>query len=368
MSGPGWNLHGLLPARILPQHDMQGNATPMAWLTLKDGMVLVGHGPFSESASPPPQEVAFHVQDFELRSERPWKIPASHECLTPGQFTERFAADPRLEVQWRIPDAAPFSVVFQEVMSSIRSGVFEKTVPVVTETGFSASPVGASVAAAMSRQHPPLLSYGWMDGGRGFAGATPELLLSVEDQHLETMALAGTARSEDLDAFAVDEKEIREHEYVAQTLVAKLLDLGTLVRHPREILNLGSIVHFLTRIEVELHGRMHPNELIRRLHPTPALGPLPRTDVTLSKLFEWRQRLGCPEAFGAPFGVWDRGRFCCVVAIRGIWWSDHEIQIPSGCGVIEASRLVSEWRELRLKREAVKNCLVPPGNRPLPSA
>ena len=35
-------------------------------------------------------------------------------------------------------------------------------------------------------------------------------------------------------------------------------------------------------------------------------------------------------------------------------WKDQHVQIPAGCGVIEPSRLVSEWRELRLKREAVK--------------
>ena len=66
--------------------------------------------------------------------------------------------------------------------------------------------------------------------------------------------------------------------------------------------------------------RSSPGELLRRLHPTPALGPLPRTDATMRRLLEWRERLGCPPAFGAPFGLWDHGRFDAVVAIRGVWW------------------------------------------------
>jgi menaquinone-specific isochorismate synthase len=341
---------------------MAGEMEAMAWLSHRDGSVLIGRGPFGESAHPPADGVAFHVQDFALHSQRPWKIPARHERVSRREFEERFPPESGFRPEWRVPDAAPFSVVFQEVMSSIRSGVFEKTVPVVTETGTSATSPGPWVAAAMSRQAPPLQSYGWIHPDGGFAGATPELLFSLDGSRFETMALAGTARSEDQDAFAVDEKEIREHEYVAQTLVAKLLDLGTLERHPREILHLGSIVHFLTRIEVELRAPMSADDLIRRLHPTPALGPLPRTDVTLAKLLEWRSRLGCPDAFGAPFGVWENGRFCCVVAIRGVWWSGREIRIPSGCGVIEASRLVNEWRELRLKREAVKNRLGSPAD------
>jgi menaquinone-specific isochorismate synthase len=40
-----------------------------------------------------------------------------------------------------------------------------------------------------------------------------------------------------------------------------------------------------------------------------------------------------------------------------VWWNGAHAKLPAGCGVIEASRLVSEWRELRLKREAVKQLL-----------
>jgi menaquinone-specific isochorismate synthase len=242
-------------------------------------------------------------------------------------------------------------------MMAIQAGFFEKTVPVVTEMGIALESPALGLAAAMLRCRPPLQSYGWVQPDGGFAGATPELLFSLSKGRLDTMALAGTARSEDSDVFAVDEKEIREHEYVAQSLVAKLGGLGYLERRPREILNLGSIVHFLTLFSVELHEKVPIADLIRRLHPTPALGPLPRTDATMEKLLDWRKRLGCPHEFGAPFGLWDGGRFEAVVMIRGVWWRGNQLQIPAGCGIIEASRLVNEWRELRLKRESVKSFL-----------
>lgn len=338
---------------------MANDSECMAWLTRRDGTVHVGHGPFESSENPPASGVAFHVGDFALNSPSPWKIPARHEVIPAAGFARRFSQEPRLACQWRPMDAVPFSVVFQEIMSSIHSGIFEKTVPVVTETGFADRMAGPSIIAAVTRQTAPLLSYGWSDGESGFAGATPELLFSLDGPHLETMALAGTARSDDREVFAVDDKEIREHEYVAQTLVSKLLELGRLVRCPREILDLGLIVHFLTTIRVELNSPLTPAELIRKLHPTPALGPLPRTPETMEKLLEWRNRLGCPAAFGSPFGLWEDGRFISVVAIRGIWWDGPQVIIPAGCGIIEASRLVNEWRELRLKREAVKRFLEP---------
>ena len=48
------------------------------------------------------------------------------------------------------------------------------------------------------------------------------------------------------------------------------------------------------------------------------------------------------------------GSFEALVAIRMISWRGEEVEVPSGCGVIEESRLVNEWRELRLKRESVR--------------
>src|SRR5690606_24006282 len=117
------------------------------------------------------------------------------------------------------------------------------------------------------------------------------------------------------------------------------------------------IVHFLTHIRVTLHEAGNPADLILKLHPTPALGPLPRTGETLAQLFDWRSRLGCPNHFGSPFGLWDHGKFHAVVAIRGIWWRNDDLRLPAGCGIIEASRLVNEWRELRLKRDSVKRFL-----------
>jgi menaquinone-specific isochorismate synthase len=333
------------------------STSSMAWLARRDGSVVVGHGPFASSAEPPCAAVAFYLQDFALSDRQPWKIPERFEIVSQADFAARCAQVPPLICEWAALDAVPFSGVFQEVMAAIHGGLFEKTVPVVIESGTAAAPPAAGLIAAMVRQPAPLCSYGWSEGTTGFAGATPELFISLAGLHLETMALAGTARQDDREVFAVDEKEIREHEYVAQTLVAKLTDLGQLERYPRDILDLGSIVHFLTQIGVALDQPQHPEALIKRLHPTPALGPLPRTAETLAKLLEWRQRLGCPPQFGAPFGVIQDGRFDAVVAIRGIWWQDQTLILPAGCGVIEASRLVNEWRELRLKRESVKRFL-----------
>jgi menaquinone-specific isochorismate synthase len=326
----------------------------IAWLARRDGVVVVGKGSFTQAAEPPADGVAFYKRDFALQEEMPWWIPSEFERIPIAEFQSAHAAKTKLPVRWQAPDAMPFSIVFQEIMACIHQGMIEKTVPVVTETGEAGCDPGKAVMAAMASQGAPLYSYGWACDGRGFAGATPELLFSLDGLGLESMALAGTARCEDEAVFGVDEKEIREHEYVAQTLISKLLDLGTLHRGERRVLRLGSIIHFLTEISVDLKAPQDTKQLLRMLHPTPALGPLPRTDETMDMLRGWRDLLGCPREFGAPFGVWDCGKFEAIVAIRGLWWDGGRILLPAGCGIIEVSRLVNEWRELRLKREAVK--------------
>lgn len=343
---------------VQQRHSPQMENTPesMAWLARDDDSVIIGHGPFRETHEISPGVPAFHIRDFTTPAGGVWHIPATTEHLSMGEFHHRFPDTP-FECAWSPPDAGPFSAVFQEVMEAIRLGMFEKTVPVVVERGISRNP-GPAIISAMTRQAMPLRSYGWVSGDHGFAGATPELLLTLEAGRLETMALAGTAKREDLDVFAVDEKEIREHEYVAQTLVSKLQSLGHPVRQQRRILDVGTIVHFLTLIGIDLETMETPTRLVELLHPTPALGPLPRTKETLALLQQWRSRLGCPEQFGAPFGVWNGQRFDAVVAIRGLWWKGDEVLLPAGCGIIEASRLVNEWRELRLKRDSVKRMFI----------
>ena len=316
-----------------------------------DGRLVLGKGPFEALAECPSSGVAFYRNTFALDVEKPWFRPA--EVAFVDSLTGLFSA-PDSEVSWHDPEAGHFADAFREIMERIRGGGLEKSVPVVTETGTWQAPP-ARWENLPKQLAKDMRLFGWAEGENGLLSATPEQLFHLQGTTLTTMALAGTARSEERELFAVDEKEIREHEFVAQTLMAKLADIGNVRRKDRQILDLGELIHFHTPIEVELHRPRSPENLVRRLHPTPALGPLPRTSETLSALYEWRQTLGCPDWFGAPFGLSLDGTFEALVGIRMTLWQGQNVQIPAGCGIIEPSRLVNEWRELRLKREAVKH-------------
>jgi menaquinone-specific isochorismate synthase len=333
---------------------MNAAAKEFALLKKADGMILFGEGPFTEVETCPALNdgVAFYVNDFALSDPKPWKIPASVREIS--ELTGFGESGGSAEVTWQDLTPGDFAKVFSEINQAITKGEIQKSVPVATEKGTIISGKATDLLGALDNKKAAFFPYAWVSGEKGFCGQTPEVLFSLRKGRLKTMALAGTAKVDELEVFAFDEKEIREHEFVAQTLVSKLSDIGMVKKGERTILNLGSLVHFHTPIEVFLYGDKNIDDLIKRLHPTPALGPLPRTQQTMDDLIGWRGMLDCPPYFGAPFGVLENGVFHAVVTIRGIYWQGDEICIPAGCGVIEASRLVNEWRELGLKREAVK--------------
>ncbi|MGB0143515.1 MAG: chorismate-binding protein [Akkermansiaceae bacterium] len=316
----------------------------------RSGEILVGSGPFTAQSEPPGGGVAFYKNDFSLGVENPWLIPSRVEVLEHPPKVERLSQP----ISWSEPDPAGFTEVFREISEAIGAGKLEKSVPVVTERGRGpCSP--DQLLARLGGVSKDLRPYGWISQESGFLGATPEVLFRYFDGRIYTMALAGTARHDERRLFALDEKEIREHEFVAQTLISKLSDLGMVIRGDRDILDLGRLIHFQTLIKVELYQYEEIRTLMERLHPTPALGSLPRTFETLRQLYEWRERLGCPVEFGAPFGLWRDGDFEALVAIRMVAWDGDDFMLPSGCGVIHESRLVNEWRELALKRGAVRD-------------
>jgi len=168
------------------------------------------------------------------------------------------------------------------------------------------------------------------------------------------MALAGTSTSGSRETFARDAKEKYEHRLVVETLRHRLAGFGEVIEGDREILDVGGMIHFLTRFHVVLDAPPVINEVIRVLHPTPAVGVVPGNPKFMQALCEQRALSGIPVAFGAPFGVKVGECFESFVLIRGVFWDRGNAFLPSGCGIVGASKLQEEWQELTLKRNWVK--------------
>lgn len=331
-----------------------------ALFRLPDGRAWLGEGPFTALAEAPAGGGAFYVNDFDLNDLRPWKVPTRLHAITAESLAEAIhlngAASP--QIHWAKPATEWFKMAFRRIRREVLAKRIEKMVPVLTETGTLIAGDPRRLLEAVMHAPDNMWGYAHVGETGGFLGATPELLFKIQGQNLETMALAGTAKPGQQEAFLTDVKEIEEHEIVVRYLTDRLEPLGQVERQPRTLCETSGLVHFQSGIHVNLREAMDPAQLVPLLHPTPAVGCLPRTDAVLAKLREYREQLKVPGFFGAPFGfIESDGTAHVVVSIRGIGWEGETISLPSGCGIVGGSAFDHEWRELRLKREAVLRLL-----------
>lgn len=327
-----------------------------AFIQTAPGRVFVGWGPFERLAFRRPDRPAFFITDFFLDENLPWRHPSRWEEMSAQEFVARFDPPAAVRIQWqRQPDS--FGALFESAREAIGRGQFQKIVPVIFEEGTlqSGRPVDFLIARLASL--PAVMrAYGYVDGNEGFIGATPEVLFQSEGRGYETMALAGTRDRGEAASLLVDEKEMREHRIVIDDIVRRLAPFGNVAIDETEILELPSIAHLATSIHFEEQGaeRLSFSELIRRLHPTAALGASPRTDAAERWLREADRGVE-RGVFGAPFGLEREDRTSlALVAIRNVLWAADRIRIGSGCGLLAESRLDRESVELRQKREQVK--------------
>ena len=338
-----------------------GRVEEFAMLGIGGGRFVCGTGPFESRESPPEDgAIAFYSNDFSLSDPKPWKVPAHAEIseLPAELFSLR---DGEVSPDWVPPGLAEWESVFSEVSGKISLEEINKAVPVVTEVADfpGAMDLGAAVIGRLlaqpAREH--VWGFGFCHEESGFAGLTPERLFTIEGRTLRTMALAGTAAPGEEAAFEIDPKEREEHALVVDAMQRRLAEFGEVKTGDRVVLDLGGMLHLLTPIEVSLDRDADEGEIVRALHPTPAIGVQPRDGQRLEWLAGLREQQSTPAVFGAPFGVkWDGGMHM-VVAIRCVTWEGDRLALPSGCGVVGASDCQSEWRELALKRAWVKGAL-----------
>ena len=206
-----------------------------------------------------------------------------------------------------------------------------------------------------ARNEGPSFLYAFQNSSCGFVGLSPELLFELDEKTIRTMALAGTSSESNLENFILDEKEEIEHQIVVDSLRRRLGKYGAISESEKRTHNLGGIVHFLTDIKIKLKQKLSISEVLKQIHPTPAIGTVPRNKSNFSQLKSLRKSSSTPEMFAAPFGVKLNQSFFSFIMIRGLFFDNSSISLPTGCGITENSILENEWDELALKRHWVKN-------------
>lgn len=330
-----------------------------AFVQVSPGRLFVGWGPFEQLPFRRPDRPAFFITDFFLDDPHPWRHPATWEELSIDEFAARFPAAEAPHIEWETLTIDRWRELFTSAQESMARGDFKKIVPVFFEQGTMAR--GEHWGWFLRRL--PLLprgtwAYGYSYQSHGLVGATPEVLFRSDGRGYATMALAGTrpiARAAEL---LRDPKELLEHRLVVDDIVRRLAPFGNVEVSALGVLELPAIAHLATPIRFEESGgseKMSFAEMVRRLHPTAALGVSPRTQAGERWLREADRGIK-RRSFGAPFGVEREDRFAlALVAIRNVQWQAERIRVGAGAGLLAESRLEREFDELRQKRETVKS-------------
>ena len=249
-------------------------------------------------------------------------------------------------------------------LTEINAGNMTK---VVTARSLSL-PANLNSAALLQRlrlRHPSCATFAIAHGSQVFLGASPETLVNVRGDRLETAALAGSRpRHEHPGADArlraellANPKERNEHQIVIDDITNSLTTAGVHLDAPAPtgVMKLRRIQHLHTPISGNLPGNIDILDLIKALHPTPAVAGLPRQRaqdwIDENELMD-RGWYAAPVGWMTPEGG---GEF--RVALRSALLTDKSLTLFAGGGIVDGAEPDRELAETATKFEALLGAL-----------
>ncbi|MGD2045813.1 MAG: isochorismate synthase [Gemmatimonadota bacterium] len=201
--------------------------------------------------------------------------------------------------------------------------------------------------------------------GSALVGAAPETVATLRDGMFHATAVAGSIRRGDsareqaelAARLLASEKDRVEQRIALDDMLARL---GTVTHQIRtdpqpHVLTLSRIQHLETEIRASVPSDVGILDLLRLLHPTPAVCGLPR-DSALAFLAE-------AEPFdrgwySGPVGLFDaEGNGIFVPALRMGVSTGSGWRLFAGAGIVEGSVPALEWEETAIKFEPMLEAL-----------
>lgn len=261
--------------------------------------------------------------------------------------------------------ASDWMELVKRTVQQIRAGVYEKVVLARSVEVLPDPAIGAfNISATLYRlreSYDNATIFALQRGGRFFLGATPERLVKASAGRIQTMALAGSARrgntAKEDERIGMEllrnAKNKVEHAIVADRIRAILQEHCTDIDTsavPR-LLRLKNVQHLETPITATLLPGHSLLDVLAHLHPTPAVGGMPRLDALAAIRGTEQLDRGW---YAAPLGWLDAyggGEF--VVALRSGLIEREKATLFAGCGIVADSEPGSEYIESCLKLQAM---------------
>lgn len=231
---------------------------------------------------------------------------------------------------------------FEKAMLEIETGRVEKVVLARrVEIGFDSPPDPAAIVA---RLHPANRNC-YMFSVGGLVGASPELLVSLKDGRVRTLALAGTATDpRELESVKISE----EHRHVSRSVMDAITrHVTTIEVSEKVIVPHGAMSHVGTRIEGPVVPGTTVAGILADLHPTAAVAGSP-TEPALDLIGEIEP--GSRGRYAGPVGWMNtNGEGVFAIALRCGQLEGSRMTLFAGGGLVHGSEEASELHETNLK-------------------
>lgn len=253
-----------------------------------------------------------------------------------------------------------------QIIKEIKKGTLKKVV-LARELRllFDKNIQAESVLNRLRREQLDSYVFAFESNGDCFIGATPERLVKKEEDQVYSTCLAGSiARGKNEmedkllgNSLLNDDKNLIEHQYVIDMIKSAMEDTCSKVvipEHP-QLFKLKHIQHLYTPVKGKANPGSSLLSLVERLHPTPALGGLPK-ETAVDKIREVEE---LDRGFYAgPIGWFDhQGNGEFAVAIRSGLIQGNEVSLFAGCGVVEDSLSDLEFEETKIKFKPMLSAL-----------
>ena len=186
--------------------------------------------------------------------------------------------------------------------------------------------------------------------------ATPELLLRKNEDHWESMALAGTMSIEDKEYLRLSnwsDKNKREQEYVSQYIEEQLIThTNHLCKSDTYPTTCGKLIHLRTDFKFQINETSSPLKVLINLHPTPAICGIPtiETHNTIIKNEQVPRKYYC--GFSGPL---NQSEISFYVTLRCLNINKSKAVFYAGGGILPESKLQEEWEETERKLNTMKD-------------
>lgn len=330
------------------------------------GQVLIGWGE-PEWLCLPKGPYALYFPDFFLKSPAPWCVYPHWYFISIDELIELlkgFVKQKKLPLMWERLYRSEFKSIFDSLQHDFFLKKLQKAVAyqfqIAKSCDIEATKLNSLISLLSAANLHDLYPYGFWNAKEGMLGATPETLFKTSQNGtiaLETMACAGTQNSTlDTDLLLNDPKQQKEHELVVDGILTSIDSLGgTSTTGSCRAVKFSHLCHLVTPIEARLPKTVSFGDIVSALHPTPALGAMPKAEgsIWLEKQQHHIKRM----RFGAPVALKTDSDALCLVAIRNMQWQDNKLFLGAGCGIVPESSFENEWQELQLKITFIQEIL-----------